>query len=157
MSLTHDDVRAAGGIVHSDGNIFFTNIDKLNATAAPLLERIKELERHNKALVERRQHDVADINDGVKKLVDLEQQLEAARKDAGWISVKECMPPPDSRCLVWFCGDLIGVAHTFTKWKHPSHPLGYLIQGHGGSHNDVTHWMPLPPPPIDAAISKEQA
>lgn len=29
--LTHDDVRSAGGIVHSDGNIFFTNIDKLNA------------------------------------------------------------------------------------------------------------------------------
>ena len=29
--LNKDDVRAAGGIVHSDGNIFFTNIDKLNA------------------------------------------------------------------------------------------------------------------------------
>lgn len=27
---TVDDVRAAGGIVHKDGNIFFTNIDKLN-------------------------------------------------------------------------------------------------------------------------------
>ena len=29
--LSADDVRAAGGIVHSDGNIFFTNIGKLNA------------------------------------------------------------------------------------------------------------------------------
>lgn len=28
--LTHEHVRAAGGIVHSDGNIFFTNIEKLN-------------------------------------------------------------------------------------------------------------------------------
>jgi len=28
--LTHDDVRKAGGIVHRDGNIFFTNINMLN-------------------------------------------------------------------------------------------------------------------------------
>lgn len=34
MQLTVDDVRAAGGIVHSDGNIFFTNIDKLNKALA---------------------------------------------------------------------------------------------------------------------------
>ena len=31
MKLTPDDVRKAGGIVHSDGNIFFTNIEKLNS------------------------------------------------------------------------------------------------------------------------------
>ena len=29
--LTKEDVRAAGGIVHSDGNVFFTNLDQLNA------------------------------------------------------------------------------------------------------------------------------
>lgn len=29
--LTHEHVRAVGGIVHGDGNIFFTNIEKLNA------------------------------------------------------------------------------------------------------------------------------
>ena len=42
--LTNDDVRAAGGIVHKDGNIFFTNIDKLNAAikAAPLREPLSE-------------------------------------------------------------------------------------------------------------------
>lgn len=28
--LTQYDVRAAGGIIHRDGNIFFTNLDKLN-------------------------------------------------------------------------------------------------------------------------------
>lgn len=32
--LTHEHVRAAGGIVHSDGNIFFTNIEKLNNAIA---------------------------------------------------------------------------------------------------------------------------
>lgn len=29
--ITTEHVRAAGGIVHSDGNIFFTNLEKLNA------------------------------------------------------------------------------------------------------------------------------
>lgn len=29
--ITVESIRAAGGIVHSDGNIFFTNIDKLRA------------------------------------------------------------------------------------------------------------------------------
>lgn len=31
VCTTHDAIRAAGGIVHSDGNIFFTNLDKLHA------------------------------------------------------------------------------------------------------------------------------
>lgn len=31
VQMTDESVRAAGGIVHKDGNIFFTNIDKLNA------------------------------------------------------------------------------------------------------------------------------
>lgn len=29
--ITQEQIRAAGGIVHRDGNIFFTNIDQLNA------------------------------------------------------------------------------------------------------------------------------
>ena len=28
--LTEEDIRAAGGIVHRDGNVFFTNVEKLN-------------------------------------------------------------------------------------------------------------------------------
>ena len=28
--LSHDDIRAAGGIVHRDGNVFFTNVEQLN-------------------------------------------------------------------------------------------------------------------------------
>jgi hypothetical protein len=34
LRLTKEDVLAAGGIVHRDGNIFFTNIDKLNLAIA---------------------------------------------------------------------------------------------------------------------------
>jgi len=30
QALTVENIRAANGIVHSDGNIFFTNIDQLN-------------------------------------------------------------------------------------------------------------------------------
>ncbi len=32
--ITQEQIRAAGGIVHRDGNIFFTNIDQLNAALA---------------------------------------------------------------------------------------------------------------------------
>lgn len=31
MEITHDSIRAAGGIVHSDGNIFFRDIAQLQA------------------------------------------------------------------------------------------------------------------------------
>jgi len=69
---------------------------------------------------------------------------------AGWISVADRMPPPDTRLLVvWGDQKAVDKAHTFSKWKHHSNPLGYLIQGHPGSHNDVTHWMPLPAAPTD--------
>ena len=33
-SVTKDSIRAAGGIVHSDGNVFFTNIDQIKAMLA---------------------------------------------------------------------------------------------------------------------------
>jgi hypothetical protein len=32
--ITQEQIRAAGGIVYCDGNIFFTNIDQLNAALA---------------------------------------------------------------------------------------------------------------------------
>lgn len=32
--ITQEQIRAAGGIIHRDGNIFFTNIDQLNAALA---------------------------------------------------------------------------------------------------------------------------
>lgn len=43
MEITHDSIRAAGGIVHSDGNIFFRDISMLqgliNASLADSVER----------------------------------------------------------------------------------------------------------------------
>ena len=44
--LSEQDVRDAGGIVHRDGNVFFTNIDKLNeAILAKLADLLKDAER----------------------------------------------------------------------------------------------------------------
>jgi hypothetical protein len=92
-----------------------------------------------------------ELEDSHKAYELLFKECGEIRKDAEWVPCANKMPPRDGRYLVWFGGDCIGIAHTFTKWKHQSHPLGYLIQGHGGSHNDVTHWKPLPEPPDSAA------
>lgn len=44
--LSEQDVRDAGGIVHRDGNVFFTNIDKLNAAIlAKLADRLNDADR----------------------------------------------------------------------------------------------------------------
>jgi len=65
-----------------------------------------------------------------------------------WTSAREQMPPPDVELLVaWGDHRAVDTAHTHVRWKHPSHPLGYLIQGHPGSHNDVTDWMLRPVAP----------
>ena len=50
-----------------------------SAATEPLLQRIAELERHNAALIKRRQFDVKDIKEGIAQLVELERQLEEAR------------------------------------------------------------------------------
>lgn len=43
--ITKDDIKAAGGIVHGDGNVFFTNLDQLNKMVqSKLKEVVKEQE-----------------------------------------------------------------------------------------------------------------
>lgn len=67
-------------------------------------------------------------------------------------------PPPDAWLLVvWGNHRAVDKAHTFTKYRHKLHPLEYLIQGHPGSHNDVTHWMPLPAPPTSSPAAPTTA
>lgn len=65
-----------------------------------------------------------------------------------WTKMADQPPPPDVWLWVtWGVHKKVDKAHTFTKYKHHKHPLGYFIQGHPGSHNDVTHWMLLPEAP----------
>jgi hypothetical protein len=67
-----------------------------------------------------------------------------------WKRLRDEWPPQGVEILVcWMCGGepRVDKAHTYAKWRHPSNPRGYLIQGYPGAHADVTHWMPLPQPP----------
>jgi hypothetical protein len=65
-----------------------------------------------------------------------------------WMAVTERLPELrkagqcrcSNSCLVFF-DDCIGIAFLLDDGSDT------LWRGHGGSHNMVTHWMPLPPPP----------
>jgi hypothetical protein len=77
-------------------------------------------------------------------------EKEASSRAVGtspWIPVAKTYPPPNIWILVAWGGDRVDKAHTFSTYKHPSCPAGYLIQGHPGAHVDVTHWMPMPTHP----------
>lgn len=58
-----------------------------------------------------------------------------------WIKCSERMPEPGVSVLVAFSGK-VGIADRSLLWKGD-----YLFTGHGGSHVEVTHWMPFPDPP----------
>lgn len=65
------------------------------ATEQAEAKRVAELERHNKALIERRQHDVADIKRYCAMVVDLEKQLAATQPTAS--NAGERWPQPEFR------------------------------------------------------------
>jgi hypothetical protein len=71
--------------------------------------------------------------------------FEAQAKPEGWIAVTERLPELNQECLVCWrgWGGEVPVAAL-----RPTGPGGIpMWYGHGGSHNSVTHWMPLPAPP----------
>lgn len=95
MSLTDEQIRKAGGIVHRDGNIFFKSIDQLNsaiesAATAPLLERIAELEERNRDLHEDVKRFRAHALNEKDARMALEREREALRKDVLEEAVKVC-------------------------------------------------------------------
>jgi hypothetical protein len=78
----------------------------------------------------------------------LRAELDAAI--AVWTSVDDALPEKNVECLVYwgeaFGSPLIGVAQRCVPYE------GILMwRGHGGSHNDVTHWMPPPKRPAPGA------
>jgi len=87
--------------------------------------------------------------------------LEAQRVPQ-WISVTERMPEPDSgEVLVW----LTGGRCAFDEWHmHREDPTGMStthtiemgLMWRDYEYEDITHWMPLPPPPVERAHGIEE-
>ena len=72
-----------------------------------------------------------------------------AREPLAW-QPSDTAPQDGTKCLVYwgeaYGQPLIGVAARLVSYQGEM-----LWHGHGGSHNEVTHWMPLPTPPTEAA------
>lgn len=93
-----------------------------------------------------------------KRIAELE-----AQRVPQWISVTERMPEPDSgEVLVW----LTGGRCAFDEWHmHREDPTGMStthtiemgLMWRDYEYEDITHWMPLPPPPVERAHGIEEA
>jgi len=73
-----------------------------------------------------------------------------------WIDVKDELPKDDGEFLVCFYGDV--TTKEFNPWVSGDGENSYAwfewenIPGYGSQKSEilgVTHWMPLPKPPID--------
>lgn len=97
----------------------------------------------------------------LERIAELEQQLEALRKDAGWRPIETAPDSMSEIVVVRFVNSDGEECHEFDyredgcwiRWhEHAEHVE--VIGGHGVSYTPpYKHWMPLPPKP-DAA--KEQ-
>lgn len=76
-----------------------------------------------------------------------------ARAAAGWISVEEKMPEPDSgEVLVWLTGGRCAFDEWHTHREDPTgmsttHTIDMGLMWRDYEFEDITHWMPLPLPP----------
>jgi hypothetical protein len=89
---------------------------------------------------------------------------EAREHSSGWISVEDRMPEPETECLVygetkWSTEPCVCV-DTWTMQREA--PLSFssatIEIGYGWDeheYEEVTHWMPLPAPPIRAHATEE--
>ena|ERR1700677_1538511 len=73
------------------------------------------------------------------------------RRMSEWISVKDRLPPECESVLVWSKG--FDPISAFLSYTYDKKPLMYFVNDWDESDTnlkleDVTHWMPLPEPPI---------
>ena len=125
-----------------------------SAATAPLLERIAGLERDMAAMT-------AKLTVERSHSAELERELEAVRKDAGWRGIETAPDTMTGTVVVrWVNSD--GEECRELDYKEDGCWIGWhehaehveIIGGHGVSYTPpYTGWMPLPLPP-DAA--KEQ-
>lgn len=93
--------------------------------------------------------------DDIARLLDEARvALEAAQRDAGWISVADRLPPAEGEYLTYSSRSAYVVSvSTWLKnegaWQHE-----WLRKKRSEARPKtwVTHWRPMLPPPIDAAI-----
>ena len=65
-----------------------------------------------------------------------------------WISVKDRMPPQNECWVLVYADGAMGcMAYHNGKWKDWSNATTPNI-----NVDDITHWMPLPEPPVDTCV-----
>ena len=80
-----------------------------------------------------------------KRIDELESQLEQIAKEHEWVSVEERLPKRD-RAVILYGDDIIETGYCALDTDIFYSDSGDL------KHSDVTHWMPLPPPPIKEKV-----
>ena len=74
-----------------------------------------------------------------------------------WVSVKESLPLNNDEVLIFVGGDIVQAYLKDGEWKGSRMVTDNMNDGfvndriiciQGGHFDFVTHWMPLPPPPI---------
>lgn len=88
------------------------------------------------------------------------QPAPSAQGDAQWISVKDRLPQKFTEVLVCFAGHPIPSTGQYTGNQRDMNGWCYPVENNGtnddGTDPTVTHWMPLPEPPSDAAIEAKK-
>ena len=69
------------------------------------------------------------------------------RQESKWISVKERLPEHYDHVLVYFCEDWNWDKLWNIGWAFYNSDGFFCYQD--GIHSTVTHWTPLPEPPVD--------
>ena len=74
-----------------------------------------------------------------------------------WVSIKDSLPLNDNEVLIFIGGDIVQAYLKDGKWKGSCMVTDNMNDGfvndrvicvQGGHFDFVTHWMPLPDPPI---------
>ena len=91
MNITKEQIRAAGGIVHSDGNVFFTNVDQLNSLMRGLAEDAEPVCSPTLTECPRCKNDILKCDGAFAATSPQAVQTEAQEREAfeAWIA-KDC-------------------------------------------------------------------
>ena len=92
-------------------------------------------------------------------LREVAENIDKAPTVGGWISVKDRLPESGDVCLTYSPKGKMRVAEAFLPSSLPNSkydPMECWWQTHGGGGPRfvaVTHWMPLPEPPMERSVT----